>query len=162
MWTSLAPLTVHHSHVSCSALAFPSLSPFSLAKIAGRRNRGQKNKIQQSVISSDMAFKNYLRVVASLAMLIAPASAALTMEKVGKYKNVDDDATLEVVAVKPSTNVSHLLSRRCCLRSCLYSPQAGSSSSYYYSYVLQLYLILYNSYLNKKGDRSFLTRQRLF
>ena len=108
MWTSLAPLTVHHSHVSCSALAFPSLSPFSLAKIAGRRNRGQKNKIQQSVISSDMAFKNYLRVVASLAMLAVSASAAPTMEKVGGYKNADDDAILEVVAVKSSTNVSYI------------------------------------------------------
>ena len=137
---------------------------FPLSLPPSRQNRGQKKKKiqQQYITSSTMAFKTYLRVVASLAMLIAPASAALTMEKVGKYKNVDDDATLEVVAVKPSTNVSHLLSRRCCLRSCLYSPQAGSSSSYYYSYVLQLYLILYNSYLNKKGDRSFLTRQRLF
>lgn len=57
-----------------------------------------------------MAFKiRSLRAAASLAMLVVSASAALTMEKVGGYDNSDnDDEPLEVVAVKASTNVSHL------------------------------------------------------
>ena len=41
-------------------------------------------------------------------MLAVSASAAPTMEKVGGYKNADDDAILEVVAVKSSTNVSYI------------------------------------------------------
>lgn len=53
-----------------------------------------------------MVLTSSLRLIAGLAMaMVASASAALTMSKVGGYTSVAEDP-LEIVVVKASTNVS--------------------------------------------------------
>lgn len=53
-----------------------------------------------------MAFTTSLRVLGGLAA-VASARATLTMSKVGGYADPDSEGPLEIIAVKPSTNVSY-------------------------------------------------------